>query len=69
MESEVIVEESESKTFKETIIDTKKTFKDLGICDELCGACTKLGYKHPTKIQAEAIPYALQCITFLTFSS
>ncbi|EFQ98228.1 ATP-dependent rRNA helicase RRP3 [Nannizzia gypsea CBS 118893] len=42
--------------------DTKvpKTFKDLGIIDSLCDACTSLGYKAPTPIQAESIPLALQ---------
>jgi ATP-dependent RNA helicase DDX47/RRP3 len=28
--------------------------------DELCEACEKLGYKTPTEIQRQAIPYALQ---------
>ncbi|KAH0555992.1 hypothetical protein GP486_006064 [Trichoglossum hirsutum] len=51
-----------------------KSFKDLvsalnliqvqghlvGIIDSLCDACTALGYKQPTPIQAEAIPIALQ---------
>lgn len=38
----------------------QKTFKDLGIIDQLCEACDALGYKKPTPIQAEAIPLALQ---------
>ena len=37
-----------------------KTFKDLGIIDSLCDACTALGYKAPTPIQEQSIPYALQ---------
>ncbi|PMD48989.1 DEAD-domain-containing protein [Hyaloscypha variabilis F] len=37
-----------------------KTFKDLGIIDSLCDACTALGYKAPTPIQAQSIPLALQ---------
>ena len=37
-----------------------KTFADLGIIDSLCDACTALGYKAPTPIQAESIPLALQ---------
>ncbi|KAI9821384.1 MAG: ribosomal RNA processing protein [Thelocarpon impressellum] len=37
-----------------------KTFKELGIIDPLCDACASLGYKAPTPIQAEAIPFALQ---------
>ena len=38
----------------------RKTFQDLGIIDPLCEACTALGFKNPTPIQAESIPYALQ---------
>ena len=37
-----------------------KSFHDLGIIDSLCDACTSLGYKHPTPIQTEAIPLALE---------
>ncbi|RHZ61938.1 RNA-dependent ATPase RRP3 [Aspergillus thermomutatus] len=37
-----------------------KSFKDLGIIDQLCEACEKIGYKAPTPIQAESIPLALQ---------
>ncbi|KAL9257075.1 DEAD-box ATP-dependent RNA helicase 10-like protein [Drosera capensis] len=40
--------------------ETKKSFKDLGICDELVEACSNLGWKVPTKIQLEAIPHALE---------
>merc|ERR1712144_59165 len=40
--------------------EAPKTFKDLGIVDELCDACTALGYKAPTPIQVESIPLALQ---------
>lgn len=36
------------------------TFESLGVIPELAEACTKLGYKNPTKIQQEAIPYALE---------
>jgi ATP-dependent RNA helicase DDX47/RRP3 len=38
----------------------KKTFADLGVIESLCEACTNLGFKHPTPIQEEAIPLALQ---------
>ena len=41
--------------------DTRlKTFKDLGIIDELCDACSRLGYKAPTAVQRECIPVALE---------
>lgn len=36
-----------------------KTFEELGVCSEICGAVAKMGYKHPTKIQTESLPYAL----------
>ena len=37
-----------------------KSFKELGVIDQLCEACENLGFKTPTPIQAEAIPLALQ---------
>ncbi|XP_072963164.1 DEAD-box ATP-dependent RNA helicase 10-like [Typha angustifolia] len=37
-----------------------KTFADLGVCKELVEACESLGWKTPSKIQVESIPYALQ---------
>ena len=37
-----------------------KTFKDLGVVDTLAEACATLKYEHPTQIQAESIPVALQ---------
>ncbi|KKK17512.1 ATP-dependent RNA helicase [Aspergillus rambellii] len=40
--------------------ETPKTFKELGIIDQLCEACETMGYKAPTPIQAESIPLALQ---------
>lgn len=35
------------------------TFKSLGVCQELCEACSKMDYREPTAIQQEAIPLAL----------
>ncbi|KAG2693219.1 hypothetical protein I3760_08G086900 [Carya illinoinensis] len=40
-------------------ISVIKTFTDLGVCDKLVEACENLGWKTPSKIQAEAIPHAL----------
>ncbi|KAL2824631.1 P-loop containing nucleoside triphosphate hydrolase protein [Aspergillus cavernicola] len=40
--------------------ETAKTFKELGIIDQLCEACETMGYKAPTPIQAQAIPLALE---------
>ncbi|XP_045819541.1 DEAD-box ATP-dependent RNA helicase 10-like [Trifolium pratense] len=37
-----------------------KSFKDLGLSDELIEACDKLGWKTPLKIQIQAIPPALR---------
>ena len=39
---------------------SKKTFADLGVIDSLVDACTNLGFKHPTPIQEQAIPLALE---------
>ena len=40
--------------------DEPKLFKELGIVDSLCDACSNLGYSKATPIQKEAIPLALQ---------
>ncbi|CAK7355432.1 unnamed protein product [Dovyalis caffra] len=47
----------------ETMTEEKeevKSFKDLGICDQLIEACDNLGWRNPTKIQLEAMPHALE---------
>merc|ERR1712050_122435 len=36
------------------------TFASLGVCEELCQACEQIKWRAPTKIQQEAIPWALQ---------
>lgn len=46
-------------TTTETTAETTATFESLGIIPELCSACASLNYKHPTPIQAAAIPEAL----------
>ncbi|KAJ8904198.1 hypothetical protein NDN08_000725 [Rhodosorus marinus] len=35
------------------------TFESLGLVEELCSACKRMGYKAPTSIQRETIPLAL----------
>ncbi|CAJ2657868.1 DEAD-box ATP-dependent RNA helicase 10-like [Trifolium pratense] len=37
-----------------------KSFKDLGLSEQLVDACEKIGWKNPLKIQTEVIPHALQ---------
>ncbi|KAL5731948.1 RNA helicase [Ranunculus cassubicifolius] len=37
-----------------------KSFKELGLRDELIDACDNMGWKVPSKIQIEAIPHALE---------
>jgi len=36
------------------------SFKELGVCDELCQACEALGWKLPTAIQQQSLPYTLK---------
>ena len=38
----------------------EKSFAQLGVCPEICTAVEKMGYKHPSKIQAESLPYTLK---------
>ncbi|KAF5750885.1 DEAD-box ATP-dependent RNA helicase 10 [Tripterygium wilfordii] len=52
----VVVENSMEEKSSEEIT----TFASLGICEQLVEACDNLGWKNPMKIQAEAIPHALQ---------
>lgn len=44
-----------------------KTFESLGVCEELVEACKSLGWSTPSKIQAEAIPYALEGLFSYSF--
>ena len=53
-------ETEETEETAATSNSSPKTFKDLGIVDELCDACESLGYKNPTPIQSQSIPLALQ---------
>lgn len=46
-----------------------KSFKELGLRDELIEACENLGWKTPSKIQAEAIPHAIEGLLSLAHST
>ena len=59
-EDESLDEAASEQSAVQEKVPTRKTFKDLGIVEELCDACTKLGYHYPTPIQQEAIPVALE---------
>jgi len=52
-----IEEKVESET--EEKLEVSATFKSLGLCDVLCEACERVGWKSPTKIQVKAIPPAI----------
>ena len=51
---------NDDKVVEEDEEAEKTTFEALGVCPALCEATARLGYKHPTDIQREAIPLALQ---------
>jgi hypothetical protein len=40
-----VVEQDDDK-----IIEESTTFEKLGVCQEICEAVVKMGYKHPSKI-------------------
>jgi len=41
-------------------LQEEKSFSELGVCAEICGAVEKMGYKHPSKIQCDSLPYTLK---------
>jgi len=41
-------------------LDENATFTDLGLSEPLVKSCARLGWKKPTSIQLQAIPWALQ---------
>ncbi|KAJ3442160.1 dead-box helicase dbp80 [Anaeramoeba flamelloides] len=52
------------KMEKSNILQSPKTFEDLGIPKPLLKAVYELNYKRPSKIQAESIPYIIQGLPF-----
>lgn len=57
---EELDENEEEVDGEEVEVVSKKTFADLGVIESLCEACVNLGYKHPTPIQEQSIPLALE---------
>ena len=46
--------------------NNNNTFQGLGVCEQLCEACTALGWTNPTPIQMETLPLALQGAALLS---
>jgi ATP-dependent RNA helicase DDX47/RRP3 len=42
------------------VMDTSKTFSELGLDKTLCQTLNKINYTYPTKIQVETIPIAIE---------
>jgi ATP-dependent RNA helicase DDX47/RRP3 len=59
-EVEEVVGDNQELEADEVEVVAQKTFTDLGIIESLCEACVNLGYKHPTPIQEQSIPLALE---------
>ncbi|OWR53508.1 putative ATP-dependent RNA helicase DDX47 like protein [Danaus plexippus plexippus] len=53
-------DEEQQVEIRENHEEDTGTFQELGVVDVLCEACAELKWKHPSKIQKEAIPVALQ---------
>ena len=49
-----------SATTTTTTMDTEATFESLGLDARLLQGVAKLGFAHPTLVQAKAIPLALE---------
>lgn len=60
-----LVEDVDNKHFDAEIFAKDTSFKELGVCDELCEILDSLNYKFPTRIQKETLPYTLKRITFV----
>lgn len=53
-------EEEKVEEVNTDLYDNTTSFKGMGVCEELCEVLDKIGYKYPSKIQKETLPYALQ---------
>ena len=54
-----IITETQNITDPNGIYSLDSTFESIGVCPELCETLKEMGYKYPTKIQKETLPYAL----------
>ncbi|KAL1609906.1 ribosomal RNA processing protein [Paraconiothyrium brasiliense] len=59
-ENDEDVDEEEGSAIADIEETSKKTFADLGVREELCEACANLKFTHPTPIQEQSIPLALE---------
>ena len=53
-------EEKEEKEEEQKVEIVSKSFRELGVCEELAIACERLKYKTPTAIQRETLPFTLK---------
>ena len=51
MERSVVVDGQDDFDAEVKQLASDTTFEDLGVCQEICEAVKKMGYKHPSKIQ------------------
>ena len=57
--SEKTITSTQTITDPNGIYSLDSTFESIGVCSELCETLKEMGYKYPTKIQKETLPYAL----------
>ena len=53
-------ESADDETDGQVGILTETSFASLGVCEAICEACDKLGWKNATRIQEKVLPDALQ---------
>ena len=59
-DEEEVKGDAEDTIQEESNIMTTMSFEELGVCPEICEAIKAMGYKNPSKIQAESLPYTLK---------
>ena len=63
-DSEEILTESAKEIITPSAEEDSTTFSSLGLVDPLCEACASIGWKQPSEIQREVLPYALKGLLF-----